>query len=860
MRPILRLAATSAVAAVTSLATPNLAGAQASCAPAGRASIASVPPVENVLTRRVSLHGRDVALRDALDRLAAAARIRLSYSAELLELSRPVCLEYEFAPVGSVLGDLLAGAQVRPVVVGTDQIVLTPAPVQIAAASEPVTILKSVGQLDRVVITGSVVGAPQRALPVALDVVQGQQVAERAVGSLSGALDGVVPGLWLWEQSPLSVLARYGSIRGASSFGVSYPKVYVDGIEVANSLLVTHLDPESVSRIEVIRGPQGAALYGADAISGVMNIITRQEGNEGGAPRASIRTEGGTTASDYSNSVFSQSHALSLRTGNNARSARLGMTLTTLGAFIPGASSQQLTANGGVRFVRSRGVVNGTFRFFAQDARTPASPLLAGLDLWSPDAYRQAGLLRQSVFSGSGQSGDAAAQRRLDSLSRLVVLDSSDRQSVRQFTVGANGVYAQGDRWTHNAVIGLDGYRLRSASILDGAFPSALDSALRAATGSAIRTTIRASTVGQFGNPEKTAATVTLGAEHSYVRDETITRNPFAEFDPSGGPQRHELVETRSNAGLIGQLSASFNETFYVSGGLRVERNTGLSGVGEIATLPMLGASAVRPFGTNTLKVRAAYGKGIRPPQTSSRAGMLMGLHGNLDPEEQSGVEAGADLFIGRFASLHATRFDQRASGLIQPVSVYTTVVNDSLPHYRRIAYELQNVGQITNRGWELAGTVTHRSWSLGGTFSQVDSRVRRLAARYTGDLKPGDRMLEVPARTFGVNTAYNRGRFSMSWRVSRASDWINYDRLALLSAFASNKNDVSQFVGPELRSYWTKYDGVTRVGGRFGLTLSRGIAFTLDGENLLNEQRGEPDNVTVLPGRTLSAGLRLRF
>jgi iron complex outermembrane receptor protein len=80
------------------------------------------------------------------------------------------------------------------------------------------------------------------------------------------------------------------------------------------------------------------------------------------------------------------------------------------------------------------------------------------------------------------------------------------------------------------------------------------------------------------------------------------------------------------------------------------------------------------------------------------------------------------------------------------------------------------------------------------------------------------------------------------------------------LSAFANEQSDPSQFVGSELRSYWMKYEGVTRVGGRFGLTLSRGLAFTLDGENLLDEQRGEPDNVTVLPGRTLSAGLQLRF
>lgn len=864
MRPASLIAVAFPVAlAITTLASPHPAGAQSSCAPANRVSVENISSSDDVMRRSVTLHGRDVSLRDALDRLAAAARFRLSYSAEQLDLSKSVCLEYESAPVSAVLDGILAGARVRPVVLGNDQIVLTPTPRQ--STAETPMLLKSVGILDRVVVTGSTVGASQRALPVALDVVSGQQLSERGAGSLSGALDGVVPGLWLWEQSPLSLLARYGTIRGASSFGVSYPKVYVDGIEVANSLLVTHLDPESVSRIEVIRGPQGAALYGADAISGVMNIITRQEGSESGASRTQIRSEGGASSSDYSaNSVLAQSHAISFRAGSNVKSARLGMTLSTIGPFIPGASSQQLTANGGARLVRSRGVVTGTFRVFAQDARTPASPVLAGLDLWSAASasYRQAEMLRRSESYGPGGPGpDSAARHRLDSLSRLVVLDSSDRQSVRQFTIGATGTFAQSDRWTHSAVVGVDGYRLRSAAILDGAFPSALDSALRAATGNAMRTTLRASSVGQFGNPDGTAAIVTLAAEHSYIRDRTVTQNPFAPGGMLPGRESNELIQSRSNAGLIGQVSASFRETLFLSGGLRVERNTGLSGLGEIATLPMVGASAVHSFPIGTLKIRAAYGKGIRPPQTSSRAGTLMGLSASVSPEEQSGIEAGADFFIGKFASLHATRFDQTASGLIQPVSVYAVASeNDSMPHYRRIVYELQNVGEISNRGWELQGSVGTGPWSLGATFSQVDSRVRKLAARYTGDLRPGDRMLEVPAKTFGINTAYNRGRWSMSWRVSRASDWINYDRLSLLSAFASEKNDLRGFVGPELRTYWQKYDGVTRVGGRVGIALGRGMTFTLDGENLLDEQRGEPDNITVLPGRTLSAGLRLRF
>ena len=120
--------------------------------------------------------------------------------------------------------------------------------------------------------------------------------------------------------------------------------------------------------------------------------------------------------------------------------------------------------------------------------------------------------------------------------------------------------------------------------------------------------------------------------------------------------------------------------------------------------------------------------------------------------------------------------------------------------------------------------------------------------------------MLEVPARTLGINAGLSQGRWSMSWRVSRASDWVNYDRIGLLTAFAGPTHDPRDFIGSNLRSYWMNYDGVTRVGGRVGLSLWKGTSFTLDGENLLNAQRGEPDNITVLPGRTVTAGFGLRF
>ena len=120
--------------------------------------------------------------------------------------------------------------------------------------------------------------------------------------------------------------------------------------------------------------------------------------------------------------------------------------------------------------------------------------------------------------------------------------------------------------------------------------------------------------------------------------------------------------------------------------------------------------------------------------------------------------------------------------------------------------------------------------------------------------------MLEVPARTYGLNAAINQRRWFTAWSLSRASDWVNYDRIALSSAFANEEHSLGEFWGSQLRTYWRKYDGVTRLAGNFGYNFGRGLTFTIRGENLLDKQEGEPDNVTVLPGRTVTAGLRLSF
>jgi iron complex outermembrane receptor protein len=223
----------------------------------------------------------------------------------------------------------------------------------------------------------------------------------------------------------------------------------------------------------------------------------------------------------------------------------------------------------------------------------------------------------------------------------------------------------------------------------------------------------------------------------------------------------------------------------------------------------------------------------------------------------------GADLFVGRRFGLHLTRFDQTASGLIQNVAVpRDTARGTSGPGpSKRITYVLQNVGEIANRGWEVESSLDLRGVTLAGAFTAVDSRVERIARSYTGDLRPGDRMLAVPAGTVSLTASGNLFGWRAGMTASRAYDWMNYDRLQIARDYAScDECSADDLTGTRLRSYWMHYDGVTRLRGTLARELPRGLGVRLTVDNLTNVQRGEPDNITVLPGRTVLLGMSAKI
>jgi iron complex outermembrane recepter protein len=876
-----------AVTGTPATAQSACVSAAAPAAPAARVAARRWP---SPLDRQITLQSDKVTLRDGLALLADAAHVRLSYVAELLPLDRPLCLAYREMATGDVLADLLRGTHLEPVVAGDDQVVL--APVRRTAAATPDDAERGAGRtsvLDRVVVTGTASPLPDRSSPIAVDVISGERLARQGSGSLAHLLNGSVPGIWMWQSSPTTLAARYGSVRGASSFGVSFPKIYIDGIEVANPLLVRQLDASTIDRMEVIRGPQGGALYGADANSGVINIITRHDGVGPTGHRLELESTAGVSGSRFAAAgVMAQRYGLSFRTGTAERSAGLGLSVGTLGAYVPGAFAQSFSATGDIRRIGERSVFTGTARLFSERAGTPANPILpqfAGAPVvggfprrHSADGDPAGG--EKPAYARSGPGG-AGISPMSSSFGPPRGLDTTATQSVREYTVGGTFAYEPNERWTNTVVLGVDGYRLANPAVENGPIRSATDSALAAARGGSDRVTARVSTVAHVPWNAHATTDFTFSAEHSATREQSsISAATLGQpIGPGDGPvdgttmvNAARLVGWRGNTGLVAQSSTSLRNRFFLTAGLRLERSAALLGSTRLTSLPMVGAAVVSDHGDVSLKLRAAYGKGIRPVQgaihelgMSGRRTSLVAY--DLTPEEQAGVEAGADLFVGRNLGFHVTRFDQRATGLIQSVAVSMPARSPSrgarfeneMPE-SYVAYQLQNVGEISNRGWELQGSADLGRLSLSTALSLVDSRVQRLAAGYTGDLRQGDRMLEVPSRTLSVGGSWVGPRWLASLTVARAADWTSYDHVAVADALTSGGITPGDLVGARLRSYWRQYDGVTRLGVSFSRDLFRGLSFVLTGDNLLGQQRGEPDNATIVPGRTVTAGLKAKF
>jgi vitamin B12 transporter len=161
--------------------------------------------------------------------------------------------------------------------------ILAATPVNSAIAQE-----KDTTHLGTVVVSASKVPRPASTLTQAVTVLLGEDLRARGVTRVTDALREV-PGAMLVQSGSFgSVTSLF--LRGGES---RYTKVLIDGVAVnadGGFFDFSHLTTDNIDRIEIVRGP-ASVLYGADAVTGIVQIFTRKGSADS---RASLGLRGGT--------------------------------------------------------------------------------------------------------------------------------------------------------------------------------------------------------------------------------------------------------------------------------------------------------------------------------------------------------------------------------------------------------------------------------------------------------------------------------------------------------------------------------------------------------------------------------------
>lgn len=151
---------------------------------------------------------------------------------------------------------------------------------------------------NSIVVTATRTPTPAMTLGSSVEIIDRQQIESAQARSAADLLRSV-PGLAVMRSGDIGGITTM-FMRGGES---DYTKVLVDGVPVnqpGGIYDISHLSADNIERIEIVRGPQ-SALFGSDAITGVVQIFTRPGG---GPPELEYAAEGGSFATTQQRGAF----------------------------------------------------------------------------------------------------------------------------------------------------------------------------------------------------------------------------------------------------------------------------------------------------------------------------------------------------------------------------------------------------------------------------------------------------------------------------------------------------------------------------------------------------------------------------
>jgi vitamin B12 transporter len=552
-------------------------------------------------------------------------------------------------------------------------------------------------RLDPIIVTATRVPVPRMSVPAAVTVIHGDELRARGIHFVADALRGV----------PGASVARSGSEGGLTSLFLrggesDYVQVMLDGVvlnDPGGAFDFGQLTTDNIERIEIVRGPV-SVLYGSDAVTGVVNILTRRGT---GAPRLSAaagigrapRLNGETDLcpgyplaacpedADLG-SYTTRNWDASLSGGTRALSYALGVSgMDGDGAYAFNNDYRNRTVSGRAGWSGGNGDLAVTGRSTHGRFHFPTNG--AGL-LVDRNQFRNSESVAVGVDGGMRLTTAVEIRGALSFHEGDYVVD--DRQDGPDDTVG---FFA-----SHNA------------NRIDR---SKADAHLNVRTGSTV---------------------LTIGGEIERQRGSSAFSSE-SEF----GPFETSSYNERSNRAAYAQIVAPVSPLVITIGG-RTEDND------RFGNFTTWRAGANLRLGAASL-LRASAGTGFKEPTffENYAEGFTRGNQ-QLEPEESRSWEVGAEqsLLRGR-ARLGVTWFDQRFRNLIQ----YTAQPPDpEAPNY-------VNIGEAKSLGLELeAQALLPAGMSARASFTFTDTEV--LDEGYGQDrlFQKGESLIRRPRQSFDVS------------------------------------------------------------------------------------------------------------
>ncbi len=687
--------------------------------------------------------------------------------------------------------------------------------VTVAAGQEvtvDLTLRAAATELEQVVVTGTVTPTERKAIPTPISVITADQIEQKGYQRVDQIFRGDIPGAVAWDLGATDYVSEI-HVRGASSVCcVDVVKTYIDGVEVANSEWIATIDPSSIDRIEVLRGPEGSTVYGSEALNGVIQIFTKRGALNTPRPQLEAKVSAALIQSPWDNTV-QQDHYLAVTGGATDVSYRLGGSWLHRGDWVPGAQTTNASFSGGARWTQGPVTADLSARYYSKSFASAFDPDL--LQFGSP--YLQ-------PFDWS--------------------------QTVRQQTYGLNLTYVATPRWKHTLVLGYD--RTASESYLNKPqFTTPADSFLSGNSQDRTKASVGYNTTFEGSLGWAVQGSLTAGADHwtshfDIFLASGVTRTNNAAFSPA--------VASRSeytNSGYFVQGQLSFSDALFLTAGLRAEDDQNFGRDFGLAWAPRVGAAYVRMLGDVTAKARVAYGKAIRPPTGGASVAFVTPssnqlANPNLAPEQQVGFDGGVELYFGGRGSLETSYYHQTAIDLID----YVLIDGSTTPR----TYQNQNVGRIRNEGWEFQARLNPGRLSFTGSYSIMISTVQKVSPTYTGDLRPGDQVLDIPKHAGGAALSYSLPRTTATLGMTHIGSWIETDWLALLGVYFGGQ----PYRGSG-RAYWMTYPAFTKFNLSVSQTLTDRVGVFLRFDNLTNKKVFEIFNVNITSGRVTTIGVRVK-